>query len=217
MEWARSYIAIEGCIGSGKTTLARVVADAFGVHAELEASDVHPFLEDFYEDPAGTALQTEICFVLIHYHQLRQALTGRVGPVVTDFALIKDRIFASITLAPAERMVFDGVFSHFAELAAEPGLIVYLQASAELLLRRIKLRDRPFEREISSAYLAELNARYDEYFDGQEQRIPILRLPADEYDIVNRDTDRAAAVRAIARAAGIEMEEMRTIQGQPED
>ena len=193
------WIAIDGCIGAGKTTLARILGDVLGAQVELEASDKHPFLADFYAAPKETALQTEICFVLIHYHQLASVLLNRAKPLVTDFTLSKDPIFAATNLSDTEYALFHTVFDHFAPLLQEPDLIVYLEASNDLLWRRMKLRDRPFERNMSREYLAELNALYQECFYALPAE-RLLRLRADDFDVVNSEKDRSSIIQQIDAA-----------------
>ncbi len=198
------WIAIDGCIGAGKTTLARLMAENLKLTFERERSDKHPFLEDFYAAPQETALQTELGFVLIHYHQIATVIEKRQGPIISDFTLAKDLLFARMNLLGEELSLFQSVYDHFAALTAPPTLLVKLDATDRLLWRRVKVRDRVFERHMKREYLQRLNREYQD-LEGICGAANVLNLRSDDYDIVNNEQDLARIVKEIAQAAGIKI------------
>ncbi len=173
------YIVIEGCIGVGKTTLAELICTDICAKAILEATKKHPFIKDFYLKPANYAFQTEMNFILIHYHQLQKAKEAGWfnDVVVSDFYFNKDLIFASLTLTDqGEKRLFTQTFSFLKKRAPVPDLIIYLQANTDLLYKRIHNRGRTFEKNIPLKYLENLNKKYDKLFK---------RFPADRLIIVD--------------------------------
>ncbi len=156
----------------------------------LEETDRHPFIADFYRDPERSAFQTELGFVLIHYHQLQQAQHEGVfkGLVVSDFFFAKDQIFADINLKGEEASLFRSVFQYLSERVPLPSAIVYLRAPIPFLKERIRARGREMERNIPDEYLIRLEEAYESFFSCQQQ-VPTLTLDADEYDFLKRDQD----------------------------
>jgi deoxyguanosine kinase len=196
------WIAIDGCIGTGKTTLALLLSEGLGIDVELERSSKHPFLADFYAAPEATAIQTELVFVLIHYHQISSVIAHRNRPLVTDFTLAKDLLFARMNLAADDLSLFLTVYNYVAMKAEAPGLLVQLEASDDLLWHRVKLRDRPFERNMRRDYLERINAQYN-HLEEVCRAAKLLRLRSDEVDIVNSNEDRRQIVDLVAREAGL--------------
>ena len=162
------FIAIEGCIGAGKSTMARLLAKRFKGKALLEASRKHPFIKEFYSKPKEYAFQTEMNFILIHYHQMQKARSFKWfdrNVVVSDFLFDKDLIFARMTLENSlEFELFKNTYDYFKPKLIIPDIVLYLKAPTEFLYRRIKRRGREFERNISFEYLDLLNRKYDKYF-----------------------------------------------------
>ncbi|MCZ2128284.1 MAG: deoxynucleoside kinase [Anaerolineales bacterium] len=181
------YVAIEGVIGVGKTTLARLLQPVFEADALLEVFEENPFLSDFYGDRARYAFQTQIFFLLSRYRQQNnvapQALSAKRN-LVADYTFAKDALFASINLKGDELDMYYKVHEALGEKIPKPDLLVYLQASTETLMRRIALRDRPYERQIERAYIEELNAAYDNFFSKPFDRTPILKIDMDDLDFV---------------------------------
>jgi deoxyadenosine/deoxycytidine kinase len=163
------FIRIEGCIGSGKTTLAARLAETLRGSALLEETARHPFIHDFYERPDAFALETEAAFVLIHYHQLlRHSLrAGCNSLVVTDFSLERDWVFAQVTLrAQRDRILFQTLYDDLSERIAQENLLVYLAAPLDFLRARIAQRGRDYESNISDSYLLAVKEALDNYFLG---------------------------------------------------
>ncbi len=181
------YVAIEGVIGVGKTTLARLLQPAFDAEIILEVFEENPFLSDFYSDRERYAFQTQIFFLLSRYHQQRRTVheivsTGR--NVIADYTFAKDSLFARINLKGDELDMYYKVHEALAEKIQKPDLLVYLQATTDTLMQRIALRDRPYERQMDRAYIHELNLAYDEFFSKPFDHTPVLTIDSNELNIV---------------------------------
>lgn len=195
------YIAIEGVIGVGKTTLARLLQPAFDAALLLEVFEENPFLSDFYADRERYAFQTQIFFLLSRYHQQRRGVSDLLAKsqnLIADYTFEKDALFARINLKGDELETYYRVHDALAEKIIPPDLIVYLRASTDTLMQRIALRDRPYERNMERDYIAQLNWAYEEYFGeaGQIRRdgsTPVLMIDTDDLDYV-RDP---AALRVV--------------------
>ena len=175
-----SLIALEGCVGAGKTTIAHGLAGFRRARLLLEDFSSVPFLESFYADPGGCALETEFSFLLQHYHQL-QIAARETGEIVADFALEKDVIFADLNMSDAaERNVFDDLYRLLAARVPAPAITVFLSASDDLVLQRIQARGRPFELAAPPEYYRGLNAGYEAFFARRPGRV--IRVSADEMD-----------------------------------
>jgi deoxyguanosine kinase len=149
------YVAIEGVIGVGKTTLARLLQSAFEAEILLEVFEENPFLSDFYEDRARYAFQTQIFFLLSRYHQQRRGVTEVVATgknLLSDYTFAKDALFARINLQGDELQMYRRVHEALAEKIPLPDLLVYLRADTDVLMQRIALRDRTYERNMERAY-----------------------------------------------------------------
>jgi deoxyguanosine kinase len=187
------YLAIEGVIGVGKTTLARMLQPAFKASILLEIFEENPFLSDFYADRERYAFQTQIFFLLSRYHQQRRSVPEalvRDENLIADYTFAKDGLFASINLHGDELEMYYRVHEALAEKIAQPDLIVYLRASTEVLMRRIALRDRPYERNMERAYIDELNHAYERYFNSPHtgsyhSSVPILTIDTNDLDFVH--------------------------------
>jgi deoxyguanosine kinase len=166
------WIAAEGCIGTGKTTLARLLAEHHAATALLEETTKHPFIAEFYVDPQTYAFETEMNFVLIHYHQLRRAWNQGLftHTVFSDFTFDKDLLFADLTLKdPDEHRLFSLTYEFLKQRLPRPDLLICLRARTEFLAERIRKRGREFEAKIPFDYLDCVNAKYNEFFDSYDQ------------------------------------------------
>ncbi|MBP8106082.1 MAG: deoxynucleoside kinase [Caldilineaceae bacterium] len=187
------FVAIEGAIGVGKTTLARHLsaAQAQGGEVLLEVFEENPFLSAFYADRERYAFQTQIFFLLSRYrqqtHQLPHWLVDR--SVVSDYLFDKDWIFAHLNLEGDEVTIYENLHGALKERLPTPDLVVYLRADTEVLMQRIAMRDRPYERSMDRAYIHALATAYDTYFTNY-QDAPLLVIDTNERDFVRHETDR---------------------------
>jgi deoxyguanosine kinase len=182
------YIAIEGVIGVGKTTLARLLQPAFESELLLEVFEENPFLSDFYSDRARYAFQTQIFFLLSRYHQQRRAIpellaTGK--SLLSDYTFAKDALFARINLVGDELEMYKRVHEALAEKITMPDLLVYLHASTDTLMQRIATRDRTYERNMERGYIETLNQTYEEFFSRPYDNTPVLTIDTDPLDFVH--------------------------------
>ena len=181
------YVAIEGVIGVGKTTLARLLQSAFEAEILLEVFEENPFLSDFYGDRARYAFQTQIFFLLSRYHQQRRGVTQAVATgnnLLSDYTFAKDALFARINLQGDELEMYRRVHEALAEKIPLPDLLVYLRADTDVLMQRIALRDRTYERNMERGYIDELNHAYDEFFTVPYDHTPVLTIDTNNINIV---------------------------------
>ena len=194
------YIAIEGPIGVGKTSLARRLANDFGGELLLEGAEDNPFLERFYRNPRHAALPTQLFFLFQRAQQM-QALrqSDLFAPVrVADFLLQKDRLFAQLTLDDDELNLYEQVYQNITLDAPKPDLVIYLQAPVEVLLSRVQKRGRNYERFIESNYLERLVEAYTRFFYYYSET-PLLIVNAADIDLVNRDQDYSQLVERLRK------------------
>ncbi len=192
------YLAIEGPIGVGKTSLATRLAERLGGRLVLERVEANPFLADFYRDRERLAFQTQIFFLLNRYRQQEELaqheLFDRV--TVTDYLFIKDRIFASLTLDEAEFALYTEIFNLLQGKLPRPDLAVFLQASTEVLMERIAQRGVVYERNFDQDYLERLVRAYNHYF-FHYRATPLLVVNTNEVDYVNKQEDFDRLVKKI--------------------
>jgi deoxyguanosine kinase len=181
------YIAIEGVIGVGKTTLARLLQTSFEAEVLLEVFEENPFLSDFYGDRARYAFQTQIFFLLSRYRQQNNNVPKILADgknLISDYTFAKDALFAGINLKGDELDMYHKVHEALGEKIPKPDLLVYLKASTETLMNRIALRDRPYERQMERGYIAELNQAYDDFFSKPVDHTPVLIIESNDLNIV---------------------------------
>ncbi|EIK43521.1 putative deoxypurine kinase [Cellvibrio sp. BR] len=183
------YIAVEGCIGVGKTTLARNIAQLFNYDTLLEQPEENPFLERFYRDPKSTALPTQLFFLFQRANQLQALRQDDIfEPVrVADFLIEKDQLFARTTLDDDELNIYRQVYDKLVINAPRPDLVIYLQAPLDVLLERIRQRGISAEQHISADYLKALSDAYTEFFHFYDGA-PLLIVNAKDLNLAqNRD------------------------------
>jgi len=181
------YVAIEGVIGVGKTTLARLLKPAFDAEVILEVFEENPFLSDFYSDRERYAFQTQIFFLLSRYHQQRRTVHEIVATgknLLADYTFAKDALFAQINLQGDELDMYYKVHEALAEKIQKPDLLVYLQATTDTLMQRIALRDRPYERQMERSYIDQLNVAYEDFFSKPFDHTPVLTIDTNDLNIV---------------------------------
>ncbi len=186
------YFAIEGVIGVGKTTLARLLQPAFEANLLLEVFEENPFLSNFYSDRARYAFQTQMFFLLSRYHQQRRGvpvLLAENKHLVSDYTFEKDALFAGINLKGDELEMYGRVQEALAEKITLPDLLVYLRASTDTLMQRIALRDRTYERTMERGYIDQLNQAYDNFFIERTHASPVLVIESDPLDFVRHPED----------------------------
>lgn len=189
------FIAVEGPIGVGKTTLSRAITKEGQYILLKEIVEENPFLSKFYDDIEAWSFQTEMFFLCNRYKQLtdiKQAQLDEQKPVVADYHIFKNLIFAQRTLEASEYKKYEEIFHILTRDLTLPNIIVYLHASQETLMKRIALRDREFEQNMDPAYLQQLAEDYEHFIDAFEQKnphIPVLRFNGDQLDFVNEEAD----------------------------
>ena len=194
-------VAVEGPIGVGKTTLARLLAESLEATTVLEVVEENPFLHHFYRDIRVYAFQTQLFFFLSRYRQqdairrVREA--GR--SVVSDYLFAKDRLFARMNLDAEELDLYTRLYDLIAPMAVQPALVIYLTAQLQTLMDRIAHRDRPFERALEPAYLNRLREEYERFF-AEYDETALLTVDTDEVDIFTaRDMEEIAHRVDLAR------------------
>lgn len=191
------YIAIEGAIGVGKTTLARMLQDHLDASLLLEVFEENPFLSKFYESRAQYAFQTQMFFLLSRYRQQQHIPeTLSAGSLISDYMFAKDRLFARLNLAGDEWDVYQQIHAALAEQIAIPDLIVYLQADTDVLMGRIAQRDRPYERAMDRTYIDALRQAYDQFF-AEFDTTQVLVINTNDLNFVTRSQDLHAILGQI--------------------
>lgn len=177
------YIAIEGPIGVGKTTLAEKLTDHFDGRLVLELAEENPFLPDFYKNRERFAFHTQIFFLMSRYKQQEEFSHYDIfsQALISDYLFAKDRIFAQINLSDREMTLYDRVASVLEEHIVWPDLVIYLTAPLDILVERIKKRARNFEKGFDKGYLAQLCESYSDYFFHYD-RTPLLVVKTDSTD-----------------------------------
>ncbi|HVZ80848.1 MAG TPA: deoxynucleoside kinase [bacterium] len=184
------YIAIEGPIGVGKTSLAEILAKKLNARLVLEGAVENPFIADFYKDIQKHAFQTQMFFLLSRFKQQQELSQNELFQqgIISDYIFAKDRIFANLTLDDNELKLYEQIHTLLGVRVPKPDFVIYLQASTDVLLKRIALRGRKFENQITAEYLAELNQAYNYYFFHYADT-PLMVVNTSEIDFVHRDAD----------------------------
>jgi len=179
------YMAIEGVIGVGKTTLCKLLADRLGGRCLLEDFESNPFIVDFYRSPREYAFKTQLYFMISRFKQhLEMPLPDLFhSPLIVDYIFQKDRIFATVNLDDDELELYNAVCNVLEAKLPSPDIVIYLQASTDHLLRRIKRRGRDYEMNISKEYLEALNNAYNDFF-FHYMHAPVFIINTDEIDFL---------------------------------
>lgn len=194
------FIVVEGPIGVGKTSLVNRLVESLGCPSLLERADENPFLQRFYEDTHAAAFPAQLHFLFQRSRQLEQLKQRDLfaSRLVADFMFDKDRLFAEVNLQPEELALYDEIYARFAMDAPKPDLVVYLQAPVEVLMRRVRKRNRSVERALSADYLARLSEAYARFFYFYDEA-PVLIVNAGEINPVERDADYQALLSQICQ------------------
>jgi deoxyguanosine kinase len=197
------FLAIEGPIGVGKTTLARILEPRFKAGLLLEAFEENPFLSSFYTDRARYAFQTQMFFLLSRYRQ-QQSIPSLVarGPLLSDYFFDKDSLFARLNLDGDELEMYQRLYSVLSERIASPDLVLYLRADLDALMVRIATRDRPYEREMDRDYIGEVRQAYERCF-ANYANAPLLTLDTNDLNYVDDPSALAFVESQIRKALGI--------------
>jgi len=184
------YIAIEGVIGAGKTTLAKKIKDRLNAKLVLEQFDTNPFLEKFYADRKRYAFQTQMFFLINRFKQQQELIQEDLFTeyIVCDYIFEKDRIFAYLNLSSDELNLYENIYPLIARSLRKPDLVVYLQSGTDRLMFNIKKRSRKIERALTRSYIEELSEAYNHFF-FRYNSTPLLIVNSTDLDFVNRDND----------------------------
>ena len=194
------YIAIEGVIGAGKTSLAKKIKDKLHAELLLEQFDANPFLEKFYSDRIRYAFQTQMFFLINRFKQQEELSQENLfrDYIVSDYLFEKDRIFAYLNLNSEELKLYESLYPLLARSLRKPDLVVFLQSSSDRLMQNIKNRNRKIERALNRSYIEELSEAYNHFF-FRYHSTPLLIVNSTEIDFVNSDGDFEELFKQIFR------------------
>lgn len=192
------YIVTEGPIGVGKTSLTSLLAEELNARLILERAEENPFLTDFYKDPERFRFQTQIFFLMNRFGQQAEFsqpdLFRRI--TISDYLFAKDRVFAYLNLSEHELSLYEQIYGILEPKIVKPDLVIFLQADTDVLLRRIRQRGRPFEKEINRDYIAAVNEAYNQFFFRYSET-PLLVINTSDIDFVRRREDLDDLIKQI--------------------
>jgi len=195
-----NFIAIEGVIGAGKTTLARMLAEEIDSELVLDEAMSNPFIVDFYRDKKRYAFSTQLYFLLTRYQQ-QQSLISRdlfAERIICDYAFIRDHIFATVNLTGRELILYEKILPLLKAEIPKPDLTIYLQTSPAVLMERIRKRNHAYEKSIDTDYIEELNEAFNYFFFHYDES-PLLVVKTDDIDFVERKDDFENLLELIRR------------------
>lgn len=197
------YIVIEGPIGVGKTSLVNLLAGKFSARPMLEIAEENPFLHKFYRDMRHYAFQTQLYFLLSRYRQQLELSQQQLfdQTVVCDYLFAKDKIFAYMTLDDQELSLYEQIYPLLDSRLTRPDVVIFLQASTDVLMERIRIRGRDFEKSLSREYVNDLNEAYN-YFFFNYRETPLLVINTNSIDFVKNEEDLDDLARKIAQIKG---------------
>lgn len=197
------FIAVEGPIGAGKTSLSKEISDYLEFNLLKEIVDENPYLNKFYEDIQEWSFQTEMFFLCNRYKQIDDTHKKYIElkkPVVSDYHILKNLIFARRTLKHQDYEKYEQIYDILTKDMVMPNFIIYIHASIDTLLHRINKRGREFEKNMDPQYLIQLSLDYENYFQTFIQHhptIPVLRINGDELDFVNNPMDKEFVMKQV--------------------
>jgi len=202
------YVAVEGPIGVGKTTLVHRLADRMDARIVHEVVEENPFLADFYRDRERYAFQTQLFFLMSRFRQQEELVQADLflPNILADYHLLKDRLFAQLTLTDAELSLYERVFRSLESQILQPDVLIYLYAPTPVLLQRIKRRGRPFEQDMDPQYLVDLSTVYQDHFTHYD-RTPLLRLDNTHVNYADDPSAVDAIYDEVLRLSGRSVEE----------
>ncbi|PIP14473.1 MAG: deoxynucleoside kinase [bacterium (Candidatus Stahlbacteria) CG23_combo_of_CG06-09_8_20_14_all_34_7] len=194
------FIAIEGVIGVGKTSLATKLARYYKGEVLLEPVEENPFLDKFYKNVEGFAFQTQIFFLFARYRQMKNLKQTKIffDMIVSDYMFDKDRIFANLNLDENEFQLYEHIIKFIEQDITSPDLVIYLQASPERIMERIKKRNRSFEQDISLEYINELSRNYSNFFTYYKT-CPVLMVNVDDVDLSKEQSPLSQIIQEIEK------------------
>jgi deoxyguanosine kinase len=192
------FIAIEGSIGAGKTSLVNLLGDQYGARVILEDNDANPFISKFYEDRESYSFQTQIFFLLNRFNQYQELAQRDLfnSVVVIDYLFQRDKIFAQLNLEDHELRLYEQIFNLIGSKAPKPDLVIFLQADTEVLLERVSKRNRDYEAFIDPDYLDSVNKAFNNFFFYYSET-PLLVINTNEIDFVKKKCDLEQLIKKI--------------------
>ena len=184
------HIAVEGTIGVGKTSLAKILGERLEAKLILEEFEENPFLVDFYKDPERFAFQTQLFFLLSRYRQQQELQQTDLftKALISDYMFVKDRLFAALNLSDKEMGLYNSVARILEKNVSSPDMVIFLQSDTDRLMLNIKKRGREYEKSIDWKYIDALNQIYNEFFFRYDKS-PLLIINTNDIDFVNNKTD----------------------------
>ena len=192
------HIAIEGTIGVGKSSLAKILGEHLNAKIILEEFEDNPFLTDFYKNSERYAFQTQLFFLLSRYRQqqLLQQTDLFTKTLVSDYMFVKDRLFAALNLSDKEMSLYNTVAKILEKSISVPDMVIFLQSDTDRLMQNIKIRGREYEKMIDWKYIDALNQMYNEYFFRYDSS-PLLIINTNDIDFVNNENDLEEIIKFI--------------------